>query len=152
MVFGRWVELIFGIVLPAVFIVPLFIAFTWVMCMGGLTAGSLSAAIPGLFFIAVPLLALLCLWVLILFGPEQVRRLPFLRWITVITGFLGLTYFFLVFLPTFLIEWNVVWKGPISLSPNAILRGNDWRLLLMGSIGPVVLGIKYLWQLIRRSQ
>ena len=148
MSFGRMVEFFIGIVLPALFEMPFFLATAWNLRI-------YSATDPGLFlFCVVPSGVLLCLWVVILFGVEQVRQFYALRWTTVIMGIVGLTYFFLVFLPLFVSEWNLVWRGgPVSsFSPESIMRGGDWRLLLLGAIGPVVLWMKYLPQLLRRPQ
>ncbi len=155
---GRWVELFFGAVLPAVFVMPVLLwglGFLLATMLGPegeyLFNGFFLKVVPGLLLAAIPVAALLCLGLVILFGPDQVCRFPSLRWTTVVTGFLGLIYFFQSFLRPVLIRWSVL-GGSVSFSPAAIFYRDDWRLPLVGSLGPVILWLKYLPQLLRRTR
>ena len=145
---GMCLEIFFGILLPLLFIVPFLAVITWLLVVS-LPTSYLLQNLGKLSFWAVPWFALGCLWTMILFGPEPVARRPGLRWPALLVGLLGIGFILLLFLPTLLIEWKVIFNKPSSFDLNAVVRGNDWRFLMLGLLGPALVGMKYLFILFR---
>ena len=142
MAIGRLIELVFGAVLPTLFIVP----FMGTMLFLGIGRFSMEA-MPLLLLSSSVLGAVAILWVLILFGAEQVNRVPSLRIASILFGVLGYIAVALLFMS---IDPSELRLGrPLEMSWWHIRRGDDGRLLVLGIAGPFVLGFGYLFRLIR---
>ena len=144
---GMAVEILLGIVLPLLFVVPFFCAIfglfieLWKMGMFEVTK---------VLFWVFPMAALGSLWVIILFGPEPVLRRPWLRGICLAFGFLGMAVFFFLFLPTVVIDWRVIIHQPFKFDFQTLSRGELWNLMVIGCSGPVLVGMRYLPVLLKR--
>ncbi len=165
---GRWwLELLFGVVVPAVSVVPWSVTYLWVV-VAGLADGSLVRNSTGifwgfLFFLmgTVPLLAVISLGFLILFGIEKVNGCSLVRWSMVILAILGLLmagYFFVATLPAF-------WGEGLHASLNylrqhhsgiafwvmfiPVLLFEDGRIVCFTLLGPIFVGLRYLLRLLR---
>ena len=152
MIWVRWVELMFGAFLPTIFIVPFFVTLLGISLLGISVSGFSAQVIPALLLVIIPMGAVVLLWLLILCGPEQINQRPILRWLTLTMDILGFAYVLLFFVPTLFIEWKVVFLRPVSFSFRTIVRGDDWRFLCMGVIGPVIVGLRYLPALLRGTK
>jgi hypothetical protein len=95
---GRWVELIFGAILPTVLLGPtaalgmLFLASTLYTVLMSSPTGQTSQAFPWgwgmlkLTWTSLPGMGgIVSLWLLILFGPEQIRQRSWMRWFVIPT-------------------------------------------------------------------
>jgi len=168
MTWGRWLELLFGVVVPIVTLVPWALEISFAAGLG-LFEGDLSVMniLWGLFYLlfgAVPLGAVLSLGYLILTGVEPVFQRPVLRWPIVVVGILGLlmaAFFSISVLPTF---WGESLRNSLGYQrQNAsgmtlwmnsfwVLLVEDGRIVLAASIGPMIMGLRYLLKLIRGTR
>ena len=138
MTWGRWMEFVFGALIPTV-------VWGWlaVIALGAVVVGFLGASygwvakIAGLVsmgLIFVPLVGgLVALWLLTLYGVEQVNQRSALRWFSILIGIAALI----------LGGWNLVYSIE---SPRKDFTG---VLVNISLIGPMIVGLKYLPQLIR---
>ena len=79
MIWGRWTELVFGVFIPALYILPFLVSVSWFAVSLPLTAPNVSTDFRDSAFVVmitlVTITAFLSLGWLILIGPERVNRL-----------------------------------------------------------------------------
>ena len=144
MTWGRWLELIFGAILPAI-LAGFVSVFEFKLFLEGISiAGFSGAAVPSLLSSILPVGAVIVLWLLILWGPERINRRPILRWLTLGTDIAGLAFVFIFLIPTALNEWKAGAQEPAVSTLKVIL----W----LGVIGPVFVGLRHLPRLLRGTQ
>jgi len=132
----QWMEFVFGALIPTVvwgWIAVLALAAA-VSGFWGVSYG-LSAKIAGLISVSVLLVPLIgglaCMWFLTLCGVGQLNERPLLRWFSIIVGIAALL------LAAQFVIGSV--KNP---------RHDSW-VINISLVGPMIVGLKYLPQLIR---
>lgn len=156
----RWVELFFGCVVPTVLVVPFFLTILELgLYRFSQPRWSVRELLPAMSFSLIPIIAVASIWFLVLFGPRQVNRHFSLRLMTLLFGVLGLLLVFAFFIPLFQPIIRGYWKEsfalflkPYSFALRTIVRGDDWRLLFFGTLGPLVVGLRAFPVLIRGTQ
>lgn len=138
---GRWVELIFGAVLPTIFVIPFVVAMLW----DGILTGE--AVAYGLCVPAV--LAMMALWGVLLVGPEAICRRPVLRWLTLMMLMLGIVVAACI-LAAYLRDGSIRRFGP---APWYLYVWGNPHFIALILIGPLIVGIRYVRMLFKlRSQ
>ena len=138
----RWLELVAGAVLPTLFLVPPMVLLGW--------EGS---RFMGLFSLPVFLAlggvgAVAALWLLILFGAEQVARHPRLSVSVVICGGIGLTMCGLTLL--YLLFTPQALAAPARITLEHIARADDRRWAFTALLGTSIVGFRY-WILLANA-
>ena len=148
MTWGRWVELVFGAIIPTI---------VW----GGIAVIALGAAVAGFFGVSVSYgwvmktvgLAALCsflvpvvgglvaMWFLVLYGVEQVNHRPILRWFSMLLGIVAV-----LFGVCMLVESRTWFVKD--------LMKDSWTTVLgtISIVGPMIVGLRYLPRLIRGNK
>lgn len=137
MTWGRWLEIVCGAVLPTVLLVP------WIalILIGGVIDGAMfhfSWRDRGLWALyLMDLGAVASLWLLILFGPEQVMGRRVLGGFVFLAGIVGLSH-----------GLRAIYQCGFSFPPDR------WIFFRAAFIGPVVVGLRYLvtWLIKRVSR
>ena len=126
----RWVQLIFGAILPTI---CFSVMLPWGFALAILQLFGDRKDVRLLVWSAGGLGGLISLWLLILFGAEQICRFPALRWFSIITGFLGLgtASYLLVNTPLFSLP-ALALAGPVAV-------GLAYLPALLGGGRPTVL-------------
>ena len=135
MTWGRWLEILVGALPPTVYVTPL------------LLAAATSRRVPllwALYGLTLPLLAIVSLWCVILFGPEQVNQRPAFRWFILVTGVAGLLEVF-YFAAVILLKSKSLFAGQYGYSP-------FFCFLLLALVGPLLVGLRYLPKLIKGTK
>ena len=131
----RWVELVAGAILPTFFLVPPMVLLGW---EGWRFMGLFSLPV----FLAVGgVVAVAALWLMILFGTEQVAQHSRLSMSLVICGAIGLimgglTLLYLLLTPQAL-------AAPESLTLEHIARADDRRWAFAALLGTSIVGFRY---------
>jgi hypothetical protein len=156
----KWIEILFGCIAPTVLVVPFFLTILE-LGLYRFTQPQWSAVelFPAMAFSLIPIIAVGSIWMLVLFGPRQINRYFPLRLITLLFGVAGLLLVFAFFIPLFQPIIRGYWKEslglflkPYSFAFRTIVRGDDWRLLFFGTLGPLFVGLRALPVLIRGTQ
>lgn len=138
----RWLELVMGAVLPTFFLVPPMVLLGWEgWRFMGLFSLPVFLALGGVGAVAA-------LWLLILFGTEQVAQHPRLSASVVICGGIGLvmgglTILYLLFTPKAL-------AAPESMTLGHIARADDRRWAFAALLGTSIVGFRY-WVLLANA-
>ncbi len=137
----RIIELLIGAVLPTVFVVPFLVTVVVLGIVYSRYAGL------GVLISLIGIGAVYSMWMVILFGPEQVKRDLGLRRFVLLTGIPGLLlccymlWYFVMNLKSS--EWGFFTR-PISLNWRTIVRADEGRLVFLGLAGPFLVGLRYL--------
>ena len=131
-------EFIFGVLLPTIFFGPYIYHLFIDLTRGFLNVDGL-ISLGGLF-------GILSLWLVVLLGPNQINAYSFLRWFVITAGISGLA----VDLQMVFVIGILPWKNfdPSSVPLRWVLFG-DGRFILSLLIAPILVGLKYLPQLLR---
>jgi len=163
----RWTGILFGVVFPCIFVLPslvpgmvvLPLMSVWMLGRGLVRPEELLLwgvlLLPGLLCL-VGLLGLFCL---ILFGVEPILKVPGLRLLVAISGGIGWLLGVFVCLGSFF-SWLGLFFDPVWIDLftwDRWMRFETWRLVfyedsrsfLLGLVGPLLLGVRYLPQIFR---
>ena len=144
----RWIELIFGAILPTIFLVPsMLYLLAFAVSTFGMPTGNKAYVGVGMSFIGV--VAVLALWLLVLLGSDQVNRYPAFRGFILIAGILGLAdalFVIAVVIPS----WVGLFTNDIAITWKYMLE--DERSISLILVGPVVVGLRYLPRLLKQAK
>ena len=169
MTWGRWMELIFGVIIPGVFIVPSLVFYLIVDSFAIIFVGighqtdfvrQLVNYAVLLFIGVISVGSVVILGSLIFMGPGKDishGRVP--RWFVTTIGFLGLViacFFFIAGLPgwinlfTSAERWTFLrYLGHLNARAWYVFLFEDARFVSLGLVGPIVVGLRYLPQLLK---
>ena len=133
MTWARWLEILWGLILPLVTVLPYLIAGVSDRFIHYRTLLDIDDFL-GLYITISFVIVLVSLAFLIFFGPEQVNRRPvFLRWVFIIIGVFGL-----------------LMVGFLMSQAYRMILIRDLRYLVLFILaGPFVVGFRYLVKLLK---
>ena len=112
----RGLQLVFGAFLPTLWLLPyLFLLFVNLVVTPPRILSGQPPNLQLLMWSVGGLGGLASLWIVVLFGAEQVCRSRYLRWFTIVTGLLGLWTAFFLLIETFPSVTGLVLIGPLLI-------------------------------------
>ncbi len=156
--------MVFGCILPTLFVIPLVVIYLlygygmllWVERRDptGLGMGHVMGLVFGILVGIISVGAVLFLWCVILFGPDQISHRPLLRLLSVGTGILGMAVALYLVLggvlgeaKDFFIHYR---SHTLDRFFGRVWYSTDWVLLVL--IGPIAaVGLRYLPRLLKRT-
>ncbi len=125
-------EIIFGAILPTICCLPFFSGMLlWSLFSSGMRSQR-ADVILGILSFGVPVASILSLWLVVLFGLEQINRHPFARWFILTVGSLGLMEACLFLSSVSVLSWKTVFSEPFMIA----------------LIGSVLVGLRFLPRLL----
>jgi hypothetical protein len=135
---SNWIEFTFGALLPTIVFGPFLVIGLGALPFMAKGMGGFIVVLPSLIVAGVCLAALASLWIVLLFGPNQVKEHRHLRRVVATFILLGVLFggFGTVFGAVMVWQANEAWLWI------------PWLVL----VGPFIVGLRYLPSLNRRSQ
>ncbi|MBI3011813.1 MAG: hypothetical protein HYY58_04930 [Candidatus Omnitrophica bacterium] len=141
----NWIELAIGCILPTSLLAPPLVVTALIGILGGVATLNLQTLWAGLVMGVLPLGALASLWLVLLFGPDQIQRRPLLRLFVILTGVSG------ILIGAWMIphywETSLGWLRMEEFEASALQD----HLALIGLVGALGVGLKYLPSLLWRG-
>ncbi len=174
---ARWVELFFGAILPTIVILPVTVLFLCIDMGGGLLISITNPTVEGEYFWGRLLLLLsgiftvgsfISLWLLILYGVNEINRHPRLRLFVIVTAILGLLIAAFFFIWWGLPNWidlfvkkdfnarhgfpEISFKNLLNLETWGYILFFEGRFLWLVLLCPIVVGLRYLLLLLKGTK
>lgn len=153
MTWGRWVEVISGVLLPTM-VFGLYLLYGLIFSLG---SGDLLGALMALVGLGV----LLSLWLLVFLGSESISRNPIPRWFIIVILLLGFVVALFYTKSSLISEWKAVFNLMSSSHHNplvdpvrfgSVLMAMDFRFNTAALSGVMVVGARHLAQLLKGAK